>query len=180
MSRGLVLWPDEQASGLMRNVWADLADAGLPSQANHTHRLHRPHCSLSVAAELPPDDALTAVGPVPEEPIPLLVESVGVFPPNGALFLACVANEQLLSEQRRVHAALAPVAAQPLPFYEYNAWVPHITLAMAMSSDELARAIPIAMAALPIRGSFASGGVEDGATGEHWPAARRPGADPGL
>jgi len=168
MSRGVVLWQDEQTSALVRGLWNSLVDHGLSSQANHTHRLHRPHCSLSVAAELPTADALAAVGIVPTEPIPLLIESIGVFPPHGALFLACVANEQLLAEQRRVHRALAPLAVEPWPFCEYNAWVPHITLAMAMPADELAKAIPIVMDQLPIRGVFTSGGVEDGTSGEHW------------
>jgi hypothetical protein len=41
-----------------------------------------------VAEELSADEALAAVGVVPSQPIPLLIGSVGVFPPNGALFLA--------------------------------------------------------------------------------------------
>lgn len=170
MSRGVVLWPDVSTAAVVRELWASLSDRGLPSHATHTHRLHQPHCSLSVAEELPADEALDAVGVVPSREIPLLVGSVGVFPPNGALVLACVANQQLLSEQHRVHRAIAPMAVQPWPYFEFGAWVPHITLSMGMTPSELATAIPLVMDRFPIVGTFDHGGVEDGTTGENWPA----------
>ncbi len=170
MSRGVVLWPDERAAAAVRGLWDALSARGLPSLTTHTHRLHQPHCSLSVAEDLSADQALDAVGVVPSRPIPLLIGSVGVFPPQGALFLACVANQALLAEQRRVHLALAPVAVEPWPYFEFDAWVPHITLSMGMTPDELATAIPLAMDRLPIRGTFDHGGVEDGTTGDNWPA----------
>ena len=114
------------------------------------------------------DDALGAVGLVPAQPIRLLAESVGVFPPAGALFLGCVVSQSLLGEQRRIHDTIAPLAVRPWPFFEPDAWVPHITLAWSMSPDELGMAIPRVMEHLPIRGTFDHGGVEDGATGECW------------
>jgi hypothetical protein len=170
MSRGVVLWPDARTTTVVRELWALLSDHGLSSLATHSHRRHRPHCSLSVAEELPAEGALAAVGVLPAAPIPLLVESIGVFPPSGALFLACVANEELLNEQRRVHRATKPLATDPWPYFEFNGWVPHITLSMAISSEELAEAIPLVTERLPISGTFESGGVEDGDTGESWPA----------
>jgi hypothetical protein len=170
MSRGVVLWPDAVAAGDVRELWVALSERGLPSLATHSHRRHQPHCSLSVAEELAWDEALDAVGVVPSEPIPLLVGSVGVFPPDGALVLACVANRALLSEQRRVHRALAPVAVHPWSFFEGDAWIPHVTLSTAMTPDQLATAIPLVMERLPLRGIFDRGGVEDGTTGENWPA----------
>lgn len=171
MSRGVVLWPDVTTSANIRDLWNVLSDRGLPSLATHTHRLHQPHCSLSVAEELPAEEALDSVGVVPSRTIPLLVGSVGLFPPDGALFLACVANEPLLSEQRRVHRALASLAVKRWPFFEVDAWVPHITVSMGMTPGQLATAIPVVMDRLPIVGTFDRGGVEDGTTGENWPAA---------
>jgi hypothetical protein len=166
----VVLWPDERTAAVVSGLWDALRDHRLPSLATHSHRIHQPHCSLSVAEELPAAEAIEAVGMVPTQRIPLFVGSVGVFPPNGALFLACVVNEQLVGEQRRVHSALAPLAVQPWPYFEFNAWVPHITLSMGMTSRELAEAIPLILDRLPITGTFDRGGVEDGATGESWPA----------
>jgi hypothetical protein len=170
MTRGVVLWPDERTAGVVRELWSGLSDQGLPSLETHTHRRHQPHCSLSVAEELPADEALDAVGVVPARPIPLLIESVGVFPPNGALVLACVVNRALLDEQARVHHALASVLVRPLPHFEAGTWVPHVTLSMGLTSEQLARAIPLVLDRLPITGTLDHGGVEDGTTGEHWPA----------
>lgn len=171
MSRGVVLWPDDQVAAAVSDLWAALAERGVPSMATHTHRRHRPHCSLSVAEHLPADEALQAVGAVPAQPIPLRVESVAVFPPAGALVLACVANGTLLAEQRRVHEALRPLAVDPWPYFEPDGWVPHITLSMGMAAEQLATAVPVVLEALPLSGSLDRGGVEDGTTGEHWPAS---------
>ena len=173
MSRGVVLWPDADAEARIRGLWRLLSVDGLPSMETHTHQLHRPHCSLKVAEDLSVADTVAAVGVVPAQPVRLLAESVGVFPPDGTLFLACVVSQGLLSEQRRIHDAVAPLAVRPWPFFEPDAWVPHITLAWSMSPDELGRAIPRVMEHLPIRGTFDRGGVEDGTTGESWPCPTR-------
>jgi hypothetical protein len=62
------------------------------------------------------------------------------------------------------------LAVEPWPYFEVDAWVPHITLAMSTTADDLATAIPLMMDHLPIAGTFDHGGVEDGGTGESWPA----------
>ncbi len=170
MSRGVVLWPDASTAAGIRELWGALRARGLPSLATHTHRFHQPHCSLTVARALPAEKALEAVGVVPAQSIPLLVESVGVFPPAGTLFLACVANQVLLSEQRRVHRAISPVAVEPWPHFDADEWTPHITVAWSMTATELATAIPLVLERLPLSGSFDHGGIEDGTTGESWPA----------
>lgn len=170
MSRGVVLWPDATTGARARELWDGLSARGLLSLATTTHRLHQPHCSLTVAEDLPADEALNAVGVVPTRPIPLLVESVGVFPPNGTLFLVCVANHALLNEQRRVHRAIRPLAVRSWPYFELGAWTPHITLCRSLGPTELATAIPLVLKRLPISGTFDRGGVEDGTTGENWPA----------
>ncbi len=170
MSRGIVLWPDPHTSAAIRDLWDAMTEQGLPSLATHTHRLHQPHCSLSVAEQLPADDALHAVGVLPAERIPLLVESAGIFPTSGALFLACVPNDALLHEQRRVHTAIRPISTRPWPYFETGAWTPHITLAVALTPTQLTTALPLVLARLPISGQLDHGGVEDGTTGDNWPA----------
>jgi hypothetical protein len=58
MSRGVVLWPDDDTARAVTEVWAALEAAGIPTLASHTHRRHRPHVSLVVADDLVPDSAL--------------------------------------------------------------------------------------------------------------------------
>lgn len=115
------MWPDTAASTTVRQIWNDLAARGLPSLAMRTHRRHQPHCSLTVAEDLPVDETLVAIGAVPSRPLPLHIESVGVFPTMGTLFLAPVVTAEMLAEQRRVHSAVAPHADRPWPYFEPGA-----------------------------------------------------------
>jgi hypothetical protein len=163
---------------VIRDLWETIAERGLPSMATHTHRLHQPHVSLIVAEDLPVTDALEAVGPVPPEPIRLLIEATGVFP-GGFLFLACVVNQELLDEQRRVHDAIRPLAVDPWRNVEPGTWTPHITTGWALTHQQLAEALPIVLDTLPIEGWFDHGGVEDGSTGENWTSAEQPTAPEG-
>jgi hypothetical protein len=137
--------------------------------STHTHRLHQPHVSLIVAEDLPVDAALRAVGSVPQAPIRLLVESVGVFP-GGFFFMACVTNQALLDEQRRVYEAMLSLVTQPWPYFEPGTWTPHVTTGWALADEQLAAAVPMVLQSLPIQGWLCHGGVEDGTTGENWPS----------
>jgi 2'-5' RNA ligase len=173
MSRGVVLWLDVTASAKVRRIWNELAERGIPSHATHTHRLHEPHVSLVVAEDFPVDVTLEAVGNVPRRAVPFRIESVGIFPDAKTLFLACVPNGALLEEQRRVHDAVIGLARDPWPWFKPDGWVPHITVSMSLTPGQLAEALPIAMQALPISGTFERGGLEDGTTGERWKSWRR-------
>lgn len=172
VSRGVVVWPDAATSAIVRRIWDELAADGLPSLATRTHCRHQPHCSLTVAENLPVEGALAAVGAVPARPLPLRIESIGVFPTMGTLFLAPVVTPELLAEQRRVHSAVLPHAERPWPYFEPGAWTPHITLAWSLTAEEMVVAVPLVLARIPITGTFDRGGVEDGRTGESWPAPR--------
>jgi hypothetical protein len=146
--------------------------------ATHTHRLHEPHVSLTVAQNLPVKEALEAVAPVPSKPIKLLVEAAGVFP-GGSLFLACVLNRELLHEQRRVHYAIRPLAVEPWPHFEPGMWTPLITTGMALTHQQTADALRLVLDHLPIAGWLDRGGVEDGSTGENWPSPEGPSSNLG-
>lgn len=168
MSRGVVLWPDDQASRTIRAVWDELRELGLPSLADQAH--HVPHLSLIVADDVAVPDTLAAVGAVPSSPVELLVEAAAVVP-GGHLVLACTPTRNLLDEQARVYRATAAHAKNPWPHYSPDAWLPHLTLARSLAPSEFAIALPIVLAHLPIRGWLPSGGVEDGTTGERWPTS---------
>lgn len=169
MSRGVVLWPDEETGHTIRELWDAVASADLPSMAAHSHRRHQPHSSLIVADHLPASAALSAMESVPTQRIPLLVSAAGVFP-GGTLFLACDPNPPLLIEQHRVHDAVRPLAVTPWPYFTPGHWTPHITVGVGLTAQQLAAALPLVLSRLPIDDWFDNGGVEDGTTGENWPA----------
>lgn len=167
MSRGFVLWPDEHFSSEIRSISTELLDRGLPTVASQPH--HIPHVSLIVADDLAVAETLDAVADVPSSPIPLLIESAAIVP-GGHLLLACTPIRDLLVEQARVHRAAAPHADNPWAHYAPDAWLPHLTLARSLTPENLAVALPIVLARLPMRGSLTSGGIEDPTTGERWHA----------
>jgi 2'-5' RNA ligase len=167
VNKGIVLWPDEATSELVRQIWRLLATEGLPSLATHTHRRHRPHVSLFVADNLPVRPALDAIGLVPPRPIRLRIESAGVFP-GGILFLAVAMNQALLDEHRRVHEVIEPYAIGPWSQYAPGTWTPHVTLARGLNRAQLAEAIPLVLDRLPIEGRLDAGGIDDGDSGQYW------------
>ena len=169
MSRGVVLWPDDDTTHAVTDVWAALEADGIPTLASRTHRRHQPHVSLVVADDLVPESVLEVVGSVPRGPLRLLVSSPGVFP-GGILFLTCVPNAALLEEQRRVHDLVAPMANGLRDHFTPGAWSPHLTNAYDLDDAQLARAVPVVLDHLPIEGWLTRGGVEDGDSGERWPA----------
>lgn len=167
VSRGVVLWPDDETSDRLRSISAELLDHGVESVTSQAH--HLPHVSLVVADDLVVSPTLAAIGHVPASPIPLLIEAAAVV--RGAhLLLGCTPNQGLLAEQLRVHRAAAAHAEAPWPHYAPDEWLPHLTLARALDAAELAVALPLVFAHLPIRGTLVRGGIEDGATGERWTA----------
>jgi hypothetical protein len=62
------------------------------------------------------------------------------------------------------------LAVDPWPYYRPGAWTPHVTTCRALTDAQLASALPVVLDALPIEGWLDAGGVEDGTTGERWPA----------
>jgi len=85
--------------------------------------------------------------------------SIG-FPP-GALWLGVMADQTLLGEQQRVHAAGSEYAVKPWSYFEAGRSTPHLTLAVRLSIDEVAIAVPFSLGYLPISGWLDHGGVED-------------------
>lgn len=169
VSRGVVLWPDDESSLVVRHAWDELAKKGLPSLAGYTHRRHRPHVSLTVGQDLPVEEALRLLGAVPAKSLRLLVESAGVFP-GGVLFLACVATQELLDEQRRVHELVKPGMVGPWPHFTPGSWTPHITCGVGCRPEQVGAAVSVLLDLLPLQGCFEQGGIEDGTTGDSWPA----------
>jgi hypothetical protein len=169
MSRGVVLWPDETTSRVITGLWASLEAEGIHTLASRTHGRHRPHVSLVVGEDLSPPDALAVLPFLPRQTLPLVLNSAGVFP-GGVLFLACVPLPELLEEQRRVHGLVAPMTTGLWPYCEPGAWTPHVTISYDLCGEELEGALAITLDHLPIAGLLVSGGVEDGSSGDRWPA----------
>ena len=71
---------------------------------------------------------------------------------------------------QRVHRLVGPLGTGVWPFLAEGEWMPHVTCGWDISDDQFAQAAALATKWLPIHGWLDHGGVEDGATGENWPA----------
>lgn len=143
----------------IRTLWTALEAAGVPTLANHTHRRHRPHLSLAVADEFPPEPVAEALGVLPL-PVPVSFQYVGQFP-GGVLWLGPTTTAQLLALHDATVARLDTAGIPFWPLYRPGAWVPHCTLSMTARRDAVAAAVPLCFDILPLATSLVSAAVVD-------------------
>ena len=117
---------------------------------------HRPHLTLGSArvdADGVGDVVDVAAGVALEsQGVPMRLDSVGVFPRGGVLWLAPAPSAALSALQRAVDAALTQRWARA--FGERaspQAWVAHCTLARRLRPQQAGRAVAVACARLPLR-----------------------------
>ena len=133
------LLPDAAVDSVVREDWARLMDAGLPSSGRNPSPTNCPHMTVAVRDRLD-IDALHGLA----DALPIRVEVSGVLLFGGrsrfVLTRHVVASVTLLEFHREVGGRVGP----PEPRYSNTApdrWSPHITLARGMDAERLARAL---------------------------------------
>ncbi|HEY8319867.1 MAG TPA: 2'-5' RNA ligase family protein [Amnibacterium sp.] len=161
MVQSVELLLDPDAEQRIRDGWAALADAGLPSLASHEGASNRPHVTVAVAETglLPAVEALRAVfrgwhlaerGLAAEVGAPVLF---GGHRHRWVLARLVVPSRPLLTVHSAVHRAIAAdaseaeVVAQTRP----DAWTPHVTLARRIEAERLGAALDAGGPPLPCR-----------------------------
>lgn len=147
----LVFDPDTEAA--IRRVWADLAGAGIPSQAPAS----RPHVTMAVAERIDPEvDEL--LRPVARRlPLRCSIGAPVLFGrANVVLARLVVPTSELLDLHAEVHRLCAPhLEPGPMPNSLPGQWTAHVTLARRVGGHQLGRALRIAGRPAQIDGSFA-------------------------
>ncbi|WP_214407703.1 2'-5' RNA ligase family protein [Pseudonocardia lacus] len=134
---------DDELDGRVRAVWALLADAGLPSLAEHRHPTNRPHLTLAAADALPPDGWLAAA--LGGLPLALRLDgALSVGGSRGSLVWAVVPSRALL----QVQAAVSEVVRPRSPWMRPDLWTPHVTLMPRATPAQRAEAVRL-LADLP-------------------------------
>ncbi|WP_299052813.1 2'-5' RNA ligase family protein [uncultured Nocardioides sp.] len=156
---------DDALDAEIRRQWLLLADAGLPSLAEHPGVSNAPHVTLAQRRRLPPPDAVRRAAA--RLPVPLTLTGLLVLPTRRGLVLAraVTADDALLALHAEVVGLVDaasdrepwPPAAHTAP----GAWTPHVTLAVGLEPDQVARALDV----LPL--GVLSG---EGTTLRHWDA----------
>lgn len=144
---------DAHIEAAIRRVWADLAGAGIPSQAPAS----RPHVTLAVAESVDPEvDGM--LGPVAQRlPLHCAIGAPVLFGRANVVFARLVvATSELLALHAEVHRLCGPhLVPGPMPNSLPGQWTAHVTLARRVGGHQLGRALRIAGRPAQIDGRFA-------------------------
>jgi 2'-5' RNA ligase len=147
----LVFDPDTEAA--VRRIWADLAGAGIPSQAPAS----RPHVTLAVTERIAPDvDDL--LGPVSRRlPLVAAIGAPVLFGRANVVFARLIVpTSELLALHAEVHRLCLPhLVPEAMSNSRPGQWTAHVTLARRVGGGQLGRALRIAGRPSQIDGRFA-------------------------
>jgi 2'-5' RNA ligase len=142
---------DAVADAAVRRLWAALEAAGVPTPGREAGRPH-----LSLARCDAPDPAALAAAAArfarAASAFPIELGALGVFAPEGWVFLAPVGSASLLHRHARVHAWLERLAGSAAGVtvvhrdrYVPGRWVPHCTLTTRLEPALAARAVEVCL-----------------------------------
>ncbi|OMC56516.1 hypothetical protein A5747_07865 [Mycobacterium sp. IS-836] len=145
---------DHDTEAAIRRIWADLAGAGIPSQAPAS----RPHVTLAVAERVAVDvDEL--LRPLSERlPLVAAIGAPVLFGRANVVFARLVVpTAELLALHAEVHRLCGPhLLPAPMPNSVPGQWTAHVTLARRVGGGQLGRALRIAGRPSQIDGRFAA------------------------
>ena len=144
MGFAVELYFDEQAAKSVRTIWESIETAGLsgfiPTSGS------RPHVSLAVYSHLVPSEIEPLLSTFSREVGEMKIEFDGVstFPGGGGVvFLAPKPTTSLRDLHSRFHALASDFAGELSEYYAPGAWVPHCTLDMDLSEEEVLKVIEL-------------------------------------
>jgi 2'-5' RNA ligase len=142
MPYALELALDDRAARAVRRAWEELADAGITYMVRSGAR---PHVSLGVwdTIDRVAFEAELARFAVETMPVPITLATVGRFSAD-VVYLAPIVTAGLIELHADAHRRFAPHGAAPWQHYAPGAWVPHCTLALDLTGQQLETALRIA------------------------------------
>lgn len=173
MALAVCLLFDPATDRALRQLWARLEEAGLPTLLTHTHRRHVPHLSYAVLRSYDVARVQAEVASLPDEgAVPVRFDGLGLFPRGRAWLIPTAAG--LASRQRSVVAAARAAGADVHRHYEPPVWLPHCTIAPRTRPAMLPALAVAVYDMLPLQGWADRAALVDSGTGELWPLDRVP------
>lgn len=166
MALAVCLLLDPPADQVVRRLWAQLEDAGVPTLLSHTHGHHVPHLTYAalrtfdVAAVT---DALTALPDQP--PMPVRLDGLGIFR-RSRCWLAPALAPDLAARQLAVTDAVTATGADLHKHYRPGDWIPHVTLAPRLHLRDLPVVAGLVNDVLPVAATASRAALVDTSTGE--------------
>lgn len=163
MAIGVSLWFDPELEARVREVWRELAEAGIDSSLFDGR--YRPHITLGIwnIASLAELEGALSEWVADRRSIDVEFRSVGLFPEgNGITFLQPVFSSALLALQRDCHALVSRLGPSASPYFQPDGWVPHCTCAWDVPRGQILSAASIILdGTLPLKGSGVAIGMID-------------------
>ncbi|MGC1208133.1 MAG: 2'-5' RNA ligase family protein [Ornithinimicrobium sp.] len=143
MVQSVELVLDDAADAAIRGQWATLAQAGLPSQADHISPSNAPHVTVGVADEIDEAAETRLAEVVGVVPIPIRLGPIVLLGGRRVVLARMVVvTEPLLSLHSAVSQALVDCPGQS-DYLRPGHWVPHVTLAGRLKPQMLPEAIDL-------------------------------------
>ncbi|MCU0861380.1 MAG: 2'-5' RNA ligase family protein [Methanomassiliicoccales archaeon] len=147
MRHVVVLYLDEGSEGRMRQAQARLAKEGFatPSQAAPELRPHLTLVSLGGVEDEPTLMDIVRRYAYERAPLGLRLESLGVFPSSGVVFLAPAPSSALLKDHEELYDRADRQQLVADRRYAPDSWTPHCTIAAGLPRERLGRAVELVL-----------------------------------
>lgn len=135
---------DDDTDRAVRAQWAQLADAGLPSQQSVASTSNRPHITLTVHDRIAPDAEAALRQYVGFDEFPIRLGATVVFGGRRAtLARLVIPSRELLELHRRVNDLVGTdlVGSGGRAHTDPDCWTPHVTLARRVPVEQLGTAL---------------------------------------
>jgi hypothetical protein len=166
MALAVCLLFDRRGDAAVRQLWARLEAAGVPTLASHTHGRHVPHLTYASLRSYELDVVHERLLALPGRgPLPLHLDALGTFR-RSRCWLAPAVTAALVARQEAVVEAVVATGADLHHHYAPGRWLPHVTLAPRLHLADLATVAAAAYDVLPIAAEAASSALIDTSTGE--------------
>ncbi|MGH3360137.1 MAG: 2'-5' RNA ligase family protein [Nocardioidaceae bacterium] len=141
MTQSVELLLDPETDAAVRDEWAALDNAELPSLGTVAAATNRPHITLWAGDALPPgaDDALQRA--TPDLPMPVRLGALTCFGRRRFILVRQVVADRRLLDLQAPIARLCGADDQSL--LAPGRWTPHVTLALRLSAAQVGLALDV-------------------------------------
>jgi 2'-5' RNA ligase len=163
VTQAVVVFFDGEADAAVRALWRRLREAGVP-----TDEKFPPHLTYAAAGTIPAKARAALREELSGLWLPgLALENLSSFATSeNVLMLAAVVDAELLAVHSAVHDVLARKVKNSSAYYLPGHWVPHCTLALGLTDEQMVAGFAALHPVSPIRAKVGRVCVVDSATGE--------------
>lgn len=135
---------DSESEGQFRRIVEHIEAAVMPMAVHG----HRPHLSLVVSDGVQVEAFRPALQQFAAQVAPFVIgfPGLGIFPTSeGVLYATVTFTQHLRDLHARFHTLFTPFAVGLHDYYRVDRWTPHCTVGFGLGTEQLARAVEVAL-----------------------------------